>query len=224
MSLDKDFIEKHGEFINQNKRGYGYWLWKPQVCIQTFDKMEDGDILVYADVGCFINSQGSKFHKYYVQLAVNNGYAFIEDIYKIYEWTKGDLFKALDAYDHANENQLHGCNFYLKKTPENVKFLNEWLEWCSKYDLLTDVPSVNSNLPGFNEHRHDQAILTLLVKKKGMEVVHHNLNQCFCSVYKGYAGLIDYPIWYLRLSKGDGSNVVLDHFKIKLKLDPPNIE
>ena len=29
LKNDKPFWERHGEFIQNNKRGYGYWVWKP---------------------------------------------------------------------------------------------------------------------------------------------------------------------------------------------------
>ena len=27
--LDNSFLEKNKQFIEQNKRGFGYWIWKP---------------------------------------------------------------------------------------------------------------------------------------------------------------------------------------------------
>ena len=35
-SFDSDFLHKHGEFINNNKRGYGYWIWKSYFVKKTF--------------------------------------------------------------------------------------------------------------------------------------------------------------------------------------------
>ena len=39
-------------------RGFGYWVWKPQVVIQTFEKMDYGDVLNYVDAGCWLNPEG----------------------------------------------------------------------------------------------------------------------------------------------------------------------
>jgi len=214
-TLDKDFLEKHGDFIKNNKRGYGYWIWKPQVCIQTFEKMEDGDILVYADVGCVVNPKGVKFHEFYLQMAIDQDYTVIDQMFIEAHWTKGDIFKALDAYEHANTGILYATNFYLKKTPENVKLVKDWLEWCSNYNLLTDVPSVNSNLHGFVENRHDQSFFSLLNKKMGRKCVPVSMDHIVL-IYKGnYEPLIDYPLWYLRVFKDTSFRNVLRHYGIR---------
>lgn len=31
LKKDTEFWEKHHKFIETNKRGYGYWLWKPYI-------------------------------------------------------------------------------------------------------------------------------------------------------------------------------------------------
>ena len=49
---DNYFASKHAEFINKNRRGFGYWLWKPYLIKKNMDAMEDGDILLYSDSGC----------------------------------------------------------------------------------------------------------------------------------------------------------------------------
>ena len=51
-----EFWNNHSEFILANKRGYGYWLWKPYLIMKTLEQMNDNDILVYADCGCEIES------------------------------------------------------------------------------------------------------------------------------------------------------------------------
>lgn len=48
---DEYFLNKHGNFINNNRRGFGYWIWKPYIIEQQMNKMEDGDVLFYIDVG-----------------------------------------------------------------------------------------------------------------------------------------------------------------------------
>ena len=43
--------------------------------------------------------------------------------------------------------------------------VNRWYELCCNYHLIDDSPSIAPNLPEFIEHRHDQAIFSLLTKK-----------------------------------------------------------
>lgn len=48
--LDPEFRRNHSEILTQ-KRGAGYWLWKPYVIYRSLLSMREGDILMYADAG-----------------------------------------------------------------------------------------------------------------------------------------------------------------------------
>ena len=37
----KEFIEKHRNFINTHKAGYGFWIWKPKIIYDTLQKLQD---------------------------------------------------------------------------------------------------------------------------------------------------------------------------------------
>jgi len=52
----------------------------------------------------------------------------------------------------------------------SIKFLTEWLSWCTNTAVITDNPNIygKPNLPGFRDHRHDQSILSNLTTKKGL--------------------------------------------------------
>jgi len=56
--LDTEWLQKHARFIHSHKRGYGYWIWKPQVIQQALLKIPKGSALVYADAGCTLNVKG----------------------------------------------------------------------------------------------------------------------------------------------------------------------
>jgi hypothetical protein len=64
LKNDNYFWEKHSFFIENNSRGYGYWLWKPYIIKKTMEEMKDGDILLYLDCGCEINYNDIKKKKY----------------------------------------------------------------------------------------------------------------------------------------------------------------
>ena len=52
LKKQTEFWSKHSEFIEQNKRGYGFWIWKPYVIKKTMETMKEGDVLMYLDCGC----------------------------------------------------------------------------------------------------------------------------------------------------------------------------
>ena len=56
LTKDESFWGNHGEFISRNKRGWGYWIWKPYVVLQLLENINEDDIIVYADCGCQLNN------------------------------------------------------------------------------------------------------------------------------------------------------------------------
>lgn len=67
-NLSKDFCNHFKEKLRPS-RGYGYWCWKPQIILQTLEKMEDGDILQYTDAGCHLNKNGRQRLLEYFEIA-----------------------------------------------------------------------------------------------------------------------------------------------------------
>ena len=47
----KEYIDKHKNFIVDNPPGYGKWIWKPKIIYDTLLKINENDILFYADSG-----------------------------------------------------------------------------------------------------------------------------------------------------------------------------
>jgi hypothetical protein len=96
LKNDTNFWLKNGDFINNNRRGYGYWLWKSYVMLKEFNKMKDNDILIYLDAGCYINPKGYERFKEYIEILKNSNYACISfqmshHIEK--KWTTKEIFQ-----------------------------------------------------------------------------------------------------------------------------------
>ena len=54
--IDPNFFKKNRKILVQ-KKGNGYWLWKPYLIKKTLESMKYGDFLFYCDSGAyFINS------------------------------------------------------------------------------------------------------------------------------------------------------------------------
>jgi hypothetical protein len=60
LKSDYNFWINHGDFIERNRRGYGYWIWKPYLIKKKLNELNNGDFLIYADCGCEINKNGKK--------------------------------------------------------------------------------------------------------------------------------------------------------------------
>ena len=172
LQSDKEFWNKHESFIKKNKKGYGYYIWKPYIIKKTMENMDDGDILLFLDAGCEIDSKKSEsFNKLFEKLkkykiiGAHTGFPEIR-------FTKKDLFIKLGMYnsEYLNSQQYQsGTNFFLVCN-ETRKLVNEWYELSCDYKNIDDSKSISSipdiqSHKDFHEHRHDQSVFSLLAKK-----------------------------------------------------------
>ncbi len=168
----------------KNKKGYGFWLWKPLIIQRFLKKINKNDIVNYVDLGCHINSQGKKRLDYYIKrlnkskngmlcfqykkLPKLNSIKFkFQDIYE-YKYTKADLFHYFDVFDKrgiTQSPQYWAGNIILKKNIFTRKFIDSWLKvFIERFDLADDSKSRNKNFKGFVENKSDQSIFSLLCK------------------------------------------------------------
>jgi hypothetical protein len=167
----KDFWEKHKNFILNNYRGHGYWIWKSYLTLKTLESMNDNDILVYADAGCTINKDGVNRLKEYFNIVNenDNGNISFEMEFIEKEWTKMDIFNYFDMNNNIvlNSGQLNATAFILRKCSNTVFIVNEWYNAMNNYNLIDDSQSILKNDDSFQENRHDQSIFSLIRKKYG---------------------------------------------------------
>jgi hypothetical protein len=173
--LDAAFVERHGAFMTAS-RGYGYYIWKPQVILQAMARTPVGGFVVYADAGCSLHKKGVPRLLQYVDAAANStkGVMGFYLTHKDKEFTKMDTALAVMNSDNNQDilkalddpQRVGGINVY-HNTHEAAAFVQEWLNLCLKdnYRYVSDAPSRALNLPSFREHRHDQSIFSMLTKK-----------------------------------------------------------
>ena len=154
-------------------RGDGYWMWKPYVILETLNKVDSGDIVVYSDCGNQI-SPGVMWDDYWATLehydSIFHKYREGEIYYwgnsNIKRWTKNsviDYFSQGNDGSWANQTQFWAGFIVVKKTEETLKLIRSWLHILMfRPDLLIDTFGAEDNCQSteFVEHRHDQAILT----------------------------------------------------------------
>ena len=164
---DISFWEKHGNFIENNPRGFGYWLWKSYIILNQLEKMNYGDILVYCDSGDEINYYAKEEFKKIIDSINEHQFIGTNSGCTIKNWVKRDLLIALnmdnDTILYEMQHQS-GASMYLKNDTI-MKFVKEWYNLCENYHNIDDSPSIACNYSEFIEHRHDQAVFDLLTLK-----------------------------------------------------------
>lgn len=204
--LDKDFRKRWGRYLIPYSRGFGYWCWKPWILLQAINRLEDGDVLLYIDVGCILNPKGrDRLLEYYdmveksetgilgVKSQIESYNGMPETIYYEYEWTKADIFEhyqVLDDKSFTHTTQFESTIIFFKKSNISVQFIKDWYQaYLDDYSLATDSPSRIPNLPGFIENRHDQSIYSILAKK--YKITEISTNEIFA---RDWSLLDNYPI------------------------------
>ncbi|GAB6123304.1 hypothetical protein [Dysgonomonas termitidis] len=204
--LDKDFYKLWGRYLIPYSRGFGYWCWKPYFILKILEGMQDGDVLLYSDIGCYFNPKGRERLLEYYEMVENTPTGILgvksqevsyngmpETLYYEYEWTKGDVFAYYNVYEdkaYTHTPQFESTIIFFKKSPLVMQFVKDWYQaYLDDYSLATDSPSRVPNLPGFKENRHDQSIYSILGKKYG--IVGISTNEIF---QRDWSLLDTYPI------------------------------
>ena len=168
--LDQKFYKENKEIFLQS-RGFGYWLWKPYIILDALKRGKENDFFCYIDSGDSVEKES--LEKAIAFLADNN-FLFIqlENFITNNIWTKRDCFVLMncDKKKYWNSPQITAGISFWKKNQQTINFLNEWLFWCKNLNVITDEPNICKlpNLNEFQDHRHDQSVLTNLVIKNNL--------------------------------------------------------
>lgn len=163
--IDKRFYEDHKNILSE-KRGGGYWLWKPYIVVKTLEEISEGDYLFYCDSGAYyINN---------IKYLINDMEKMNTDI-MVFElpliekqWTKNELFNLMECVEeeYKESNQILGTYFLIKKSDYSMKFFEKYLKYACIEDVLNDKYDEELQCEDFIDHRHDQSLLSLLSKKE----------------------------------------------------------
>jgi hypothetical protein len=218
--LDEDF-SSHFKDKLKSGRGFGYWVWKPQIILQTLEKMDEGDILQYTDAGCHLNKKGIKrLYEYFklADLSETGILAFqskasddknLEKALELLEkhWTKGDLFDYFGVRDNKkiyNTGQVGAGILFIKKTTDSLRIIQKWVQvYYDDFSLADDTLSKSPNFPGFQENRHDQSVFSIIAKINNIPTI-----SSFEYWQPDFKKLKNYPVLALR-DMNYGQNIFL---------------
>ena len=176
--LDINFINSHGNFIEQNKKGYGYWLWKPYLIMKNLRDIDEGDYLIYSDSGNTINPYGyDRIGQLYAILEKHDlilskmkypeeAYIKKSTLLKVLNYINKNTPEIIEKVLVTDPNQRSAAFILMKKTPELMKLIKTWynIACADNYSNIDDSESTLTNTKKFIEHRHDQSIISILSK------------------------------------------------------------
>ncbi|MEO1520478.1 MAG: hypothetical protein AAFU78_06840 [Cyanobacteria bacterium J06633_2] len=166
-NIGKSFYEKNKKILAQ-RRGAGYWLWKPYLMKKSLELLNDGDFLFYCDSGSYFIQPITPL----IEISLNNGQDIIpfgSPYCKEKTWTKRDAFILMDcdSPEYFESHQRLASFVLFKKSDYTMTFLEDYLHFAQDERIITDIENQCGlpNYPGFKENRHDQSIFSLLTKK-----------------------------------------------------------
>jgi len=162
--IDNDFYQKNKDILDQ-KRGVGYWLWKPYFILKTLNMMNEGDVLMYLDAGVIFLSN---IYPYIDKMVKND-----KDIILFKNGHTNRIYNKKDAFmlmgvdeKYQDYPQMAGGLMIIRNTKRARDFIQKWMTYCQDKRILTDQKSINGEFSDFKDHRHDQAVLSLLYYKE----------------------------------------------------------
>jgi hypothetical protein len=161
--IDSPLYSAHKDLLDET-RGAGYWLWKPYLILKAMTETNlSYDVYVYLDADIEIKSSIEPF----ALLTRKQAVAGIRTTYQHARFCKRDCSIAFNSEndDYTKWYQLHAGVIAFGYTHRAILFLTDWLAACCNHHLINDEPSVAENYPFFLEHRHDQALYTLIYHK-----------------------------------------------------------
>lgn len=175
-NLDQEFTRDFAHLLSPKIRGYGYYVWKPQIIIQALRKARLGDIIVYLDSGSHINPAGRPRMLEYLEICRESARGILAFQLSLPErhWTKKKLFEYFEVLqDQAilQTGQVQSGLIVIEKRPKSEEFFRAWLDPYRTDVALVDDSRSDNETVGFQEHRHDQSVFSVLAKLRGVELL-----------------------------------------------------
>jgi hypothetical protein len=170
----QDFYQmNHWLWDHHHKRGFGWYAWKPFVIYDALQRCQDGDVVMFIDADTYPIANFSMLY----DICKKDGgiMLFAAEPFKNIGWCKADCFIVMGQLNRLGkiDDQAGVARFMLfeKGKWKATQFLMEWITYCINPLANTFDPSIlGKEHQLFQEHRCEQAIMTNLAFKYGLEL------------------------------------------------------
>jgi len=165
--IDADFYAKNTNILTQ-KRGAGYWLWKPYFILKTMLASPENAIVVYADSGViFTQPLGDLFRLLQKTDMILVGHGQPAPLRRHLKKEAQKIFAIEDNQTILNSQNIWAFFMAIRNTPTTRSFVQQWLTLCENEAALTDEPFNSAGQEKeFAHHEHDQSLLSILVAQR----------------------------------------------------------
>lgn len=159
--------EQFPELLAGDTRAHGFWSWKPWCILQTLQRTRPGDVVVYCDAAMMVEAPLAPLAAAVRDVLLFRLGNWATKDYRNERWTKRDAFALMGMADteHREAVQLTAAVQVYRHTRAAMEFVESYVSWCCKRSVIDDSHAI-ANYPGFQAHRHDQSVLSLLAVGK----------------------------------------------------------
>jgi hypothetical protein len=157
------------EFIDNNRKGFGYWIWKAPIIIDFINKNPEIDLICYADCGCEFNSSRpalSRWLTYTKELETSDALFFETDCVER-EWITRELVQRMDITSVELEQNQIAATAFLMKRDFALDFCQRWYQLMkeSNFEFLGSSYDLKNQDVSFKDSRWDQSIFSIMAKR-----------------------------------------------------------
>jgi hypothetical protein len=190
-------------FVAENKRGFGYWIWKPLIVAHELMSLPAHlDGIIWLDVGCTLNLSNRESLARWTSYQEESE-AFSYKFFRLNgpnshsEWTKKQAFDHYRVPEAINRNLFTASAFLVSKSTNGIDLVQNWMDACflDNGRLLVDSASGEIESKVFREHRHDQSLISLELERLSYRGV---ADETYFPNKWNTDGA-SYPIWTSRL-------------------------
>lgn len=149
-------------------RGFGWFCWKPFIIMHALDRLAPGDMVLYVDGDTY---PVADFSVLYELCREQRAVFFKAQGCSNRQWVKRDCWQTMACSHLVKLDSDHAVARFMLFQAGQWKprqLLIEWLTYCLNPLATTfDKSTIGAEYIGFEEHRTEQAILSLLVHKYG---------------------------------------------------------
>lgn len=160
---DTDYFWKH-----PGHRGCGWFCFKPYVILDALNRAGDDDVIFFIDGDTFpvahLDTLFNITRRDQAMLFMANGWP------RQAAWCKRECFVTMGQDQPKYHDAHHGVARFMGYTRRMIPFVTTWYTYCLDKSCNTfDLDPAFEQLPGFREHRCEQAIMTNLGHKNGFK-------------------------------------------------------
>eukprot|EP00927_Polykrikos_kofoidii_P071264 TRINITY_DN67556_c0_g1_i1.p1 TRINITY_DN67556_c0_g1~~TRINITY_DN67556_c0_g1_i1.p1 ORF type:complete len:981 (+),score=123.43 TRINITY_DN67556_c0_g1_i1:141-3083(+) len=173
--LDPDWRARN-EFILSQRKGAGWWLWKPRVILQTL--LDDAvpwhkGVVLWLDAGNFY--VGDPRPVIARAMADSDISAMRLKCCTESDWTSDAALRLLGGKDYviADRPQLGAYFLMFRKTTTTLAFVEDWVRLSEDPEIIMEsglTASMNASA-NYQRHMADQSVFSVLFKQRGFQAM-----------------------------------------------------